>query len=277
VITPVKRDDALLADIHAADGDRLHIWWLGQSGFLLKQAGAYLLIDPYLSDSLTLKYASTDKPHIRMTERCISPEVLHMVPVVASSHQHTDHFDEATLLPLAQARSQLDLIIPAATSARAEARLNDPRITLHGLDAGTTLELHGWSITGVPAAHNEVEKDDQGRCLYLGFIIRRNGFTIYHSGDTLVHPGLAPALPRSCDVMFLPINGNKPERRVSGNMNGREAAQLAAQCSAKCVVPHHYEMFTFNTESTEEFILSCKELHQPHHIMRCGERWSVSR
>ncbi|MBL9116413.1 MAG: MBL fold metallo-hydrolase [Verrucomicrobiaceae bacterium] len=261
----------------AADGDDLHIWWLGQSGFLFKQAGAWLLVDPYLSDSLTLKYAATDKPHVRMTERCIEPDQLRFVPVIASSHQHTDHFDEATLMPLANARSGLDLVLPAAVETQARSRLSGATVTFHGIDSGTSVELHGWHIQGVAAAHNEVERDERGRCKFLGFVIRRNGFTLYHSGDTLLHPGLANEVPTDCDVMFLPINGNKPERRVAGNMNGREAALFASSMRAKLVIPHHFDMFTFNTESPATFVSACQEHHQPHKVMSCGERLSVAR
>ena len=55
---------------------------------------------PYLSDSLTAKYAGTDKPHVRMTERAIDPARLDFIDVVTSSHNHTDHLDHETLWPL---------------------------------------------------------------------------------------------------------------------------------------------------------------------------------
>lgn len=61
--------------------------------------GQHLLLYPYLSDSLTAKYAATDKPHVRMTDRVIAPERLDFA-VVTSSHNHTDHLDKETLLPL---------------------------------------------------------------------------------------------------------------------------------------------------------------------------------
>ena len=74
--TPFLSDDAFLADVQRASQapDALHIWWLGQSGFLLQSQGKHLLLDPYLSDSLTRKYAQTDKPHARMTGRVIAPD-----------------------------------------------------------------------------------------------------------------------------------------------------------------------------------------------------------
>ena len=52
MISAIQSDAALLADIHtaSAEPDCLHLWWLGQSGFLLQWAGKHVLFDSYLSD-----------------------------------------------------------------------------------------------------------------------------------------------------------------------------------------------------------------------------------
>src|SRR5688572_25556906 len=103
MIRPILQDEAFLADGAAARADaatgKLFVWWLGQSGFLLCHAGECLVFDPYLSDSLTKKYAATDKPHVRMTERVVDPARLDFVRVVTASHNHTDHLDAETLGP----------------------------------------------------------------------------------------------------------------------------------------------------------------------------------
>ncbi|MGL4609140.1 MAG: MBL fold metallo-hydrolase [Trueperaceae bacterium] len=96
------------------DSKFLHLWWLGQSGFLIQYQNNHLLLDPYLSDSLTKKYESTTKPHVRMTERVIAPERLDCIDVVTSSHNHTDHLDAETLLPLMQINPELKIIISKA-------------------------------------------------------------------------------------------------------------------------------------------------------------------
>ena len=280
MIQPLLKDDALLADIAGAgarEPEALHVWWLGQSGFLLECAGARLLLDPYLSDSLTKKYAATDKPHVRMTGRCIDPACLTGVKLVTASHLHTDHLDAETLRPLAFANAGIDLLLPHPIMEEARSRLGDAPVNRIGLDAGESVTAHGWSITAVPAAHNDLKRDGRGRCHYLGFIIRRGGFAIYHSGDTLWHEELLPALLSECplDLMLLPINGNVPERRVAGNFNGTEAAALARACSARLVVPCHYDMFEFNTVSTAEFAAACARLSQPFQILRCGERLAM--
>ena len=74
------------------------------------------------------------------------------------------------------------------------------------------------------------------------------------------------------DIALLPVNGRAPERRVSGNLWGREAAQLAHAIGAKIAIPCHYEMFEFNTASPDEFIAECEQLNQGYKVLRCGEK-----
>jgi L-ascorbate metabolism protein UlaG (beta-lactamase superfamily) len=277
MIVPMQKDDALMADVRAASLERecFHLWWLGQSGFLMQWRNRRLLLDPYLSDSLTKKYEGTDKEHVRLTERCIDPARLDMIDVVTSSHNHTDHFDPETLVPLARANPSMKLILPAANLDLALERLGAGAPSVLGLDAGGTIETSGFRITGIPAAHNTIEHDALGRCRYLGFIIEFSGWTIYHSGDTLWHETLPRLLMRHRpDLVLLPINGNRPERRVAGNLNGTEAAALAKACGATLAVPHHFEMFGFNTESPDEFKAACERLSQPYLVLQCGERLS---
>jgi L-ascorbate metabolism protein UlaG (beta-lactamase superfamily) len=51
----------------------------------------------------------------------------------------------------------------------------------------------------------------------MGYLVQFGSYTIYHSGDTLWFEGLDDLLkPYHVDIAFLPINGNKPERKVAG-------------------------------------------------------------
>ncbi len=279
MIPAFQKDDALLADIAAAagDADALRVWWLGQSGFLIRHGGSLLLLDPYLSDSLTRKYAATDKPHVRMTEQVIAPGRLRDIAVVTCSHNHTDHLDAETLLPIFASNPGAQFVIPEANRAFIAERLGCEESWPIGLDAGSSVVVNGWQITGISAAHNELQTDDSGRHRFLGFILRRGPWTLYHSGDTLLYPGLAETLAEhAVDVAFLPINGNRPERRVAGNLDGREAAQLAAEIGARWAVPHHFEMFEFNTAAPQElFAPTCEELGVPYRVLRAGEGWTV--
>lgn len=268
-----QKDDALLADIaRARQAGAARLWWLGQSGFLVHAAGRTILFDPYLSDSLTAKYAATDKPHTRITGRVIAPERLTGIDVITSSHNHTDHLDAETLLPLFAANPEAKLVMPRANRAFVLVRLGAVADRLVEADANTCVTAAGVEFHGIAAAHNIVERDERGSCKFLGFVARVGGRTIYHSGDTLLHDGLATALkPFAPDVVFVPINGNKPERRVAGNLDGREAAWLAREIGARLAVPHHFDLFEFNTASPDAFEAECHKLGQPFRTLRNGE------
>lgn len=279
MIIPLKTHDELLQDIADAPADekQFHLWWLGQSGFLLKWNGKHLLFDPYLSDSLTKKYAETDKPHVRMTELCIDPRRLDFIDVVTSSHNHTDHLDGESLIPLIEANPNIEVIVPAANRRFAAERLGVSPQRLTPCKVGEIISTSGFLVHGMPAAHEQLECDGQGRHVYMGYVVQFGSFKIYHSGDTVLFDGLAEMVQRrGCDVAILPINGRGPKRRVAGNLWGREAAQLAHDIGAKLVVPCHYDMFEFNTATPDEFVAQCERLGQPYRVLECGERLTLS-
>lgn len=276
MIVPIHSHDALLGDIRKSDrnDNNFRLWWLGQSGFLLQWKDVHVLLDPYLSDSLTRKYSQTDKPHVRMTELVIDPARLAFADIVTSTHNHTDHLDGETLRPLLAQNPAMKMVIPEANRAFVAERLAiNPAIPI-GLDDGTLIELSNVQFSGLASAHETIERDDQGRAKFLGYILKFGGWTLYHSGDTIRYPGMAEKLRGfKVDVALLPINGRSPERRVPGNLSGDEAAHLAKDMGAKVVIPCHFDMFEFNTASPAEFILQCRRLGQPFRILRCGERW----
>ena len=274
MIKPLQKDEELLTDIRNSEvlPGQWRMWWLGQSGFLIKWEEHYCLLDPYLSDSLTKKYADTDKPHVRMTERVLSPDRLHFVDIVSSSHNHTDHLDAETLKPLLWSNPNLTMIIPEANRSFVADRLQcDPSWPI-GLSDGSEYEVNGFRFFGIPAAHEELETDEFGRYCFMGYIVSFGNWGVYHSGDTVLYAGMVERLkPWDIDVALLPINGSKPERGVAGNLNGVEAAHLAKEIGAKLVIPCHYDMFTFNTASPDLFVSECKNLNQAYYIMQNGE------
>ena len=82
---------------------------------------------------------------------------------------------------------------------------------------------------------------------------------------------LSPSFP----VTAITSPGRAPERRVSGNLDGVEAAKLAHDIGARCVVPCHYELFEFNTASPAPFIAECARLGQRCAVLRAGERLTL--
>jgi len=256
--------------------DAVHIWWLGQSGYLLQWNGIHVLIDPYLSDSLTKKYAGTNKPHERISEQVIDPSRLDFIDIVTSSHNHTDHLDGETLIPIIAVNSAVKLVIPEANREFVSERIKMPLSFPEGLNENESININGIKFHGIPAAHNELERDENGRCRFMGYVIEIGGKKIYHSGDTLLFPGMEDILrPFNVDLAILPINGNDPSRGVAGNLNASEAVWLAKQIKAKLTIPCHYDLFSFNTVDVSVFIEEAKKMKIPFKVLEPGEGLSL--
>ncbi|MFM7186904.1 MAG: MBL fold metallo-hydrolase [Armatimonadota bacterium] len=283
MIEPLYADDAFLenlARLEASSIDSVIIAWLGQSGYLVCHNGFRFIIDPYLSDSLTRKYAGTAKPHDRISQMVISPERLTGISFVTSSHNHTDHLDGETLARLISVNPDVQIIVPRANLTFAKDRLLgagvvDASSRLIGLPVHETYvvaEDNYCTVTALPAAHESLDIDENGDFLYYGYCITLGGLTIYHSGDCVPYDGLSSAVEQyKPDIALLPINGRDPSRGVSGNFSGAEAANLAHSLNVKCVIPNHYDLFAFNTADPQEFVDACEGVFQPYRVLKLGE------
>ena len=187
LIPAKKKDLDLLKEVEQFRSDKtdFHLWWLGQSGYLLLWQGHRILIDPYLSDSLTKKYASTAKPHVRMSERVIDPALLQEIEIVTSSHNHTDHLDGETLIPLFKNNPCISIVIPEANREFVCERVKIPVDVPVGLNDKESRTIGSFTFHGIPAKHNEIDRDEKGNCRYMGYVIQFGHWSIYHSGDTL--------------------------------------------------------------------------------------------
>jgi L-ascorbate metabolism protein UlaG (beta-lactamase superfamily) len=278
LIKAIKKDVELAREMDGLVNDKEHffLWWLGQSGFLLQWKGQRVLIDPYLSDSLTTKYAATDKPHTRMSERVIDPGLLNGISIVSSSHNHTDHLDAETLVPVLRNNPGIRFVIPEANREFVAERIHCERSFPVGLNDGQSIQLGEFTFYGLPAKHNEIERDAKGNCRFMGYVIEFGHCRVYHSGDTLWFDGMVEQLePFAPDVAILPINGNDPARRVAGNLDGREAAELGKAIGAGCVIPCHYDMFTFNTADVSEFTREAERIGQRYCVLQGGGRFAA--
>ena len=194
-----------------------------------------------------------------------------------ASHKHSDHLDPGAILDLLTASPGAMLVLPESIVDYA-LQLGLPPHKLIGLDAGDNLERAGFRVRAIPSAHEGLDTDANGRHLYLGFVIESEGLRLYHTGDSLAYPGLREQLGSDpFDVLFLPINGKDPARGVPGNMSAAEAVDLAAEVRPRFVVPHHYDMFTFNTVPVQDFETEARRLPTgvTPRVLACGERWEI--
>ncbi|MBE7211143.1 MAG: MBL fold metallo-hydrolase [Gluconacetobacter diazotrophicus] len=227
--------------------------WLGQAGFLLRIGPAVVLVDPYLSDHLALKYRNGRFGHDRMMPAPIRPEELPRVDLVLCTHRHGDHMDPGTLPVLAEQHPRCRFVVPAAERRHAE-QLPLPEDRLLFADAGVKLrplaELP-LEVEPMPAAHETPERDERGSYRFLGYGMAIGGLRLYHSGDCVPFPPL-PAIVRrfAPRIALLPVNGRDAARReagVPGNFTPGEAVALCAEAGVPWLVPHHWGLFAFNT------------------------------
>ena len=243
---------ALIEDIDAADptDGELAFWWLGQHGFVLKMGGLIFYLDPYLSDAAS-----------RTVRPLVAPEQVANADFITGSHDHSDHIDRPIWPILAAASPGATFVVPMLARQRGLAgELRIPAERIEGIADGMTIHRAHASITGVAAAHERLDADEQtGLHPSMGFVIEAGGVRVYHAGDTCRYEGLETRLKQlgPFDVMFLPINGRDAKRLAGGcigNMTYQEAVDLAGEVGPRLAVPAHFEMFANNSEDPGNFV-----------------------
>jgi L-ascorbate metabolism protein UlaG (beta-lactamase superfamily) len=236
---------------------KTEIYWLGQAGFVIDIVGMRLVVDPYLSDSLAVKYRNTPRPHVRLMQPpVLAGEILH-VDLVLCTHAHTDHMDPGTLPLLLEANPRSKLVAPRAVATQAMERsgAHEDRLILACAGGPISLPMN-VEIIPTRAAHETLETDEDGNHRFLGYAIRGDGTCIWHSGDCIPFTGLEEEVRRlRPDVALLPVNGKRPElsqNGVPGNFSLHEAIAVALHVGANDLIAHHYGLFDFNTEQPEK-------------------------
>lgn len=236
---------------------KLPVQYLGQSGWKIEFPTATVYIDPYLSNSVQ----ELDAPDlVRLQPVAFPPETATDADYILVTHEHMDHCDPHTLPIMAEASPHAKFIGPWPVIQRLrEWGIGEQRCTL-AQEAWQTLEHDGIKIIAIPAAHLDIERDDEGRLSYIGFIIQYAGERIYIAGDTCVKQEIIDAVVAHAPIhtAVLPVNEHnyyRGKRGIVGNMSIREAFQFAEDISAKNVVAVHWDMFAINAAYPEEIRL----------------------
>jgi len=224
--------------------------WLGQASFALRLAGTTVLVDPFLS------------PH---PERVVPPPLAGAdargVDVVLVTHDHLDHLDDEALPAIASASPDAAFVVHEELVERVAA-LGIGRSRVVGVAADGRARVGEVAVDAVAAAHGDTPEDGYRLGAFLGYVVSAGGVRVYHSGDTVPHDGLVPRLRElGVDLALLPINGRDAEREAQGlvgNLDAREAAELAREIEADAAVPMHWDMFAANLGDPAAFVAAAE-------------------
>lgn len=241
----------------------LAIWGLGQMGVAIKGPDALIVIDPCLSD--VVREAAGDW-WARAYPPPLQPGELSDADFFFASHEHLDHLDPLTLGPAARAAPEARFVAPDwCRKLLNDLGVADERIVVP--PALEPLELGSMRVTAVPGAHYERECDEQLGYRWLGFLIEWNDVTVYHAGDTIIHPGyveMLQSLPTP-DVAIVPVNGRdwyrETEAGAVGNLLPAEAARLARDLGWDTLIPGHNDLYPNNAIPQSEIIAALEAIH----------------
>jgi L-ascorbate metabolism protein UlaG (beta-lactamase superfamily) len=244
----MSRDETVLSRVAAlALGERqVAMWWHGQSSFLLRGASATVLVDPFLA-------AHPD----RVVPPPFAPEDARGIDLVLITHDHLDHLDDAALPGIAAASPAARFVLPEPVAGRlTDLGIAEERVL--PAQPGRALEVSGVRIEPVPACHGVDPADaysfgrelSGGLVRYLGYVLDVSGVRLYHAGDTVHYDGIEETVRALApEVALLPINGRSGDREavgIVGNLDEREAVELAAAIGVALLVPMHFDMFAGN-------------------------------
>jgi L-ascorbate 6-phosphate lactonase len=238
----------------------LAIFWISQAGFVYKTADDKIIyVDPYLTDSVGRQFGHLMYGFKRLTPTLIEPEEVE-ADLILTTHEHGDHFD-IDLMPVLAGKPQIRF----AGAPDCEQRILAAGIPVDRyavFHAGERLDFDGFSITGVYADHGELAPDA------LGVLLQFGGITVWQVGDSAYRPDKWQEIFRlDIDILIPPING------AFGNLDGVEAARLAADAEARVAIPCHFWMFAEHNGNPAQFLEACKTLApqvRPH-LMSQGE------
>ncbi|HET6872807.1 MAG TPA: MBL fold metallo-hydrolase [Sporolactobacillaceae bacterium] len=202
------------------------------AGMVVSVEGVKVMVDPVYESPSSSFFGTKRDPFFPLIEYG-KPDV------IAITHLHSDHFDAPSILQ--DFGSEIPIYIPREAVREVEEK-GFKHVT--GLTAGQSVKIKGIELL---ATHSVDGLGDP----QVAWIIKGEGKTLLHSGDTLWHGYWWKMRERygPFDVVCLPINGAIVQEEgltPSGLpicMVPEQAASAAAILEARTLIPIHYGSF----------------------------------
>jgi L-ascorbate metabolism protein UlaG (beta-lactamase superfamily) len=205
--------------------------FLGHSTVRIDLAGRTVLTDPLLTRGVG---------PLRRVVAPVEESAWAGVDVVLISHLHGDHLHLPSLRALGTGTR---IVVPRGAGSWLRAR---GFTHVDELSPGESIPDGDLRITAVPAEHSghrwgpRLTHGPDTRA--VGHLVEGDGVTVYASGDTDLHPGMARLGERGIDVALLPVWGWGPSLGP-GHLDPERAAEAVALLRPRIAVPVHWGTF----------------------------------
>lgn len=151
-----------------------------------------------------------------------------------------DHYDHLSLEDIKKIQTEETVIVIPSTAVGGVSG------SIEKVNPGDSITVKGVEITAVPS-YNIKKKFHPQKKNYVGYVVKINDVTYYHSGDT---DRISEMKNLQVDVAFLPVGGTY-------TMNAEEAAQAVKDINPKIAVPLHYGSVVGSKDDAEKFKELC--------------------
>jgi L-ascorbate metabolism protein UlaG (beta-lactamase superfamily) len=201
----------------------VYIIWKGHASFLIKTEKENIYIDPY---KLSKHEEKAD--------------------IILITHSHHDH---CSIEDISKISKDGTVIFCTADSQSKIARI-DKKIDLKIIAPGDQEKIKNINIGAIPAYNKDKDFHplDEG---WIGYIIKINNTTIYHSGDTDLIPEMEK-LKGKITIALISIGGKY-------TMDAEQAAQAALIISPQLAIPMHYGEIIGDEKDAQKFKELCSQ------------------
>jgi len=200
------------------------ITYLGHNAFQVKLGNAVMLFNPAVSDMLG--------SNRRLVKSTLNPHAVRECDMIFLSNEEPDNCEPETVKEISE-RCYSSVVAPKPTLTK----INVTDRFKVDVRAGDKFSVKGIDVEVVKAVHPQ-------SAYPVGFLVKGDGISVYHAGDTYSFSEMARV---KCDVALVPIGGG-------ATMDPFAANGAVKEMRPKVAVPMRYGTYDRIAQDPQEFV-----------------------